>query len=126
MALTPPNVRGVRLDSRTRCEHYRGPTDIIAIKMKCCGLYYACKDCHEMLADHPIAVWLESEWTQQAVLCGACGATLTILQYMQSDSRCPACRAQFNSRCRYHYHYYFDVSQVAERSPDLSPERGHG
>ncbi len=79
-----------------------------------------------MLADHPIAVWLESEWTEQAVLCGACGATLTILRYMQSDSRCPACRAQFNFRCRYHYHYYFDVPQVAERSPDLSPERGHG
>jgi len=128
MALTPPNVRGVHLDSQTRCEHYRGPTDIIAIKMKCCGLYYACKDCHETLADHPIAVWLESEWTQQAVLCGACGATLTILQYMQSDSRCPACRAQFNSRCRYHDHYYFHVPQVAERSPELSREsreRGH-
>jgi len=110
--MTPPDVRGVGLDSQTRCEHFHGPTDIIAIKMKCCGLYYACKDCHETLADHPIAVWPESEWTQPAVLCGACGATLTILQYIQSDSRCPACRAQFNSRCRYHHHYYFHVPQL--------------
>ncbi len=94
-----PNVRdlrGVSLDPQTRCEHYHGPTDIIAIKMKCCGTYYACKDCHEELAGHRITVWPESEWDQQAVLCGACGEMLTIFQYMHGDSHCPACRAQFN------------------------------
>ena len=48
-------LRGVNLDPQTRCEHYHGPTDIIAIKMKCCGVYYACKDCHVALADHPMA-----------------------------------------------------------------------
>jgi len=109
MVPTLPNVHGVHLDSQTRCEHYHGPTDIIAIKMKCCGRYYACKDCHLTLADHPIAVWPEAEWDQPAVLCGACGAAITILQYMQSDSRCPVCRAQFNPGCRKHYHYYFQV-----------------
>ena len=114
MALTPASVRGVNLDSRTRCEHYHGPADIIAIKMKCCGLYYACKDCHEALAGHPIAVWPENEWNQHAVLCGACGAILTILQYMRSDSRCPACRAHFNPGCRSHYHLYFQMPQVSE------------
>jgi uncharacterized CHY-type Zn-finger protein len=114
MALTFPSVRGVNLDSQTRCEHYRGPTDIIAIKMKCCGLYYACKDCHETLADHPIAVWPESEWNQQAVLCGACGTMLTIFQYMQGNSHCPACRSQFNPKCHNHYHFYFQVPEVAE------------
>ena len=114
MALTPSSVRGVNLDPQTRCEHYHGPTDIIAIKMKCCGLYYACKDCHETLADHPIAVWPENEWNQKGVLCGACGAILTILQYMHSDSRCPACGAQFNSGCRSHYHFYFRMPQVSE------------
>jgi uncharacterized CHY-type Zn-finger protein len=113
MALTP-SVRGVNLDSQTRCEHYHGPTDIIAIKMKCCGLYYACKDCHETLADHPIEVWPESEWNQQAVLCGACGSMLTILQYMQSNSRCAACSAQFNPGCRSHYHLYFQIPQASE------------
>jgi uncharacterized CHY-type Zn-finger protein len=39
--------------------------------MKCCGLYYACKDCHETLVDHPIALSPESEWDQQAVAARA-------------------------------------------------------
>lgn len=116
MVPTFPHVHGINLDTQTRCEHYRGASDIIAIKMKCCGLYYACKDCHAALAGHPLAVWPQNEWDQQAVFCGACGATLTIHQYMQSDSRCPACRAHFNPGCRNHYHLYFDVSPVAEKS----------
>ena len=81
MAPTSSTVRGVNLDPNTRCEHYRGPTDIVAIKMKCCGVYYACKDCHAALADHEIEVWPESDWNQEAILCGACGAELTIRQY---------------------------------------------
>jgi uncharacterized CHY-type Zn-finger protein len=81
-----PSVRGVDLDPETRCAHYHGPTDIIAIKTKCCALSYACKDCHEDLADHPIEVWAQSEWNQQAILCGACGTELAIRQYMQCDS----------------------------------------
>jgi uncharacterized CHY-type Zn-finger protein len=126
MVPTLPHVHGVNLDSQTRCEHYHGPTDIIAIKMNCCGLYYACKDCHLTLADHPIKVWPESEWDHPAVLCGACGALLTILEYMQSDSRCPACRAQFNPGCRNHYHCYFQISQVVEQHPEVSGERRQG
>ena len=109
-----PSVHGLNLDLQTRCEHYHRPTDIIAIKMKCCGLYYACKDCHLALADHPIAVWPESEWNQRAILCGACGATLTILQYMKGDSRCPDCGAPFNPGCRSHYHLYFEIPHVSE------------
>jgi uncharacterized CHY-type Zn-finger protein len=110
-------VLGVNLDSQTRCEHYHGATDIIAIKMKCCGLYYACTNCHAALADHPTALWPQDEWNQPAILCGACGATLTILQYLQSDSHCPACRAQFNPRCRNHYHLYFQVPPHPEQHP---------
>jgi len=102
-------LRGVNLDPQTRCEHYHGPTDIIAIKMKCCGVYYACKDCHVALADHPIEVWPEREWDHRAILCGSCGAELTIHQYMQSESRCPGCGAGFNPGCRKHYHFYFQV-----------------
>jgi uncharacterized CHY-type Zn-finger protein len=119
MVLTFPDVHGVNLDSQTRCEHYHGPTDIVAIRMKCCGLYYACKDCHLTLADHPIEVWPESEFDQPAVLCGACGAALTILEYIESDSRCPACGAQFNPGCRNHYHCYFQVPRVAEARREL-------
>jgi uncharacterized CHY-type Zn-finger protein len=104
-----PDIRGVDLDPQTRCIHHHRPTDIVAIKTKCCGIHYACKDCHAALADHKIEVWPESEWDQLAILCGACGAELSIRQYMQSDSRCPACHSGFNPGCRNHYHFYFDV-----------------
>jgi uncharacterized CHY-type Zn-finger protein len=114
MVTTLPEVRGINLDPQTRCEHYRGPTDIIALKMKCCGVYYACKDCHNALADHQIEVWPEQEWGQRAILCGACGVELTIHQYMKSESRCPGCLAQFNPGCRNHYHVYFEVQQAAK------------
>jgi uncharacterized CHY-type Zn-finger protein len=108
------DVRGVKLDAETRCEHYHGPTDIIAIKMKCCGVYYACKDCHEALAGHAIEVWPESEWEQKAILCGACGTELTVHQYMQCESRCPNCGEHFNPGCRNHYHFYFGTGQPAK------------
>jgi uncharacterized CHY-type Zn-finger protein len=117
MSPTSPRVHGINLDAQTRCRHYHGPTDIIAIKMKCCGLFYACTDCHAALADHPAAVWSQDEWNQPAVFCGACGATLTILEYMQSASRCPACQAQFNPRCSNHYHLYFQLPPRPQQHP---------
>jgi uncharacterized CHY-type Zn-finger protein len=101
-------VRGIDLDPQTRCGHWHGPTDIIAIKFKCCGTYYACKDCHLALADHPIATWPQSAWQAEAIRCGACGAELTIADYMASGSQCPQCQADFNPRCRLHYQFYFD------------------
>ena len=109
MTSRPPEVHGIDLDPATRCAHYHGPTDIMAIKMKCCGSYYACKDCHADLADHPIEVWPENEWSQKAILCGACGVELTVRQYLNSTSLCPSCRAPFNPKCRRHYHLYFQV-----------------
>ena len=105
------NLRGVNLDPQTRCQHYHGPTDIIAIKMKCCGVYYACKDCHQALADHSIEVWPTSEWNQKAILCGACGTELTIHQYLQCQFRCPSCHQHFNPGCRNHYEHYFALGQ---------------
>jgi uncharacterized CHY-type Zn-finger protein len=112
MVSTLPRVRGVDLDSQTRCQHYHGPSDIVAIKMKCCDVYYACKDCHSALADHPIEVWPEREWNQHAILCGACGAELTIQEYMESGFQCPNCHEQFNPGCRNHYHLYFEVQDL--------------
>src|ERR1700735_1462621 len=47
-----PEVRGIELDAQSRCAHYSSPLDIVAIKMKCCGGYFACKECHAALADH--------------------------------------------------------------------------
>ncbi|HKN75771.1 MAG TPA: CHY zinc finger protein [Candidatus Acidoferrum sp.] len=110
MPALDPEIRGLSLDPQTRCLHYHGPNDIIAIKMKCCATYYACKDCHEALAGHPIEPWSQSEWHHQAILCGACRVELTISDYLRCNSVCPACRAAFNPACRNHYHFYFAVS----------------
>ena len=102
-----PEVFGLQLDPQTRCLHYHSPLDIVAIKMKCCGLFYACKDCHIALAGHPIEPWPSSEFHEQAILCGSCRATLSISAYLSSNSGCPACHAPFNPACRNHHHFYF-------------------
>jgi uncharacterized CHY-type Zn-finger protein len=104
-----PQVHGVGLDGQTRCAHYRTPVDIIAIKMRCCGHYYACKDCHDALARHAVEVWPREAWDAKAVLCGACGVELTVRQYLECGNRCPGCGAGFNPGCRKHYHFYFET-----------------
>jgi uncharacterized CHY-type Zn-finger protein len=113
MSVSDHDVRGVGLDGQTRCAHYNTPLDVIAIKMRCCGLYYACKDCHEELAGHAIEVWPRNEWEQPAVLCGACGTELSVQKYMGCGDACPACGARFNPGCRKHYHFYFDMEEQA-------------
>jgi uncharacterized CHY-type Zn-finger protein len=105
-----PIVRGVELDPETRCAHWHSALDVIAIKMKCCGVYYACKDCHEVLAGHPAEVWPRAEWDRPAVLCGACGTEMSVKEYLACDNRCPACGALFNPGCRSHHHLYFEVA----------------
>jgi len=102
------SVRGIELDAQTRCLHYHSAADIVAIKGKCCGVYYACKDCHAALAGHVIVVWQRSAWDQRAILCGACRAELTIRDYLDCESRCPVCAAAFNPGCRKHHHFYFE------------------
>jgi uncharacterized CHY-type Zn-finger protein len=104
-----PEVRGVNVSPQTRCAHYNKPIDIIAIKLKCCGVYYACKDCHAALADHEIVVWPRSEWNEKAILCGACGAELTINAYLGCAYHCPDCNAEFNPACGNHHHHYFEA-----------------
>ncbi|HEY1659524.1 MAG TPA: CHY zinc finger protein [Candidatus Sulfotelmatobacter sp.] len=111
MTASLPEVRGVGLDAQTRCAHYHSPADVVAIKMRCCGVYYACKDCHAELAHHPIEVWPESEWEQKAILCGACRSELSIFEYLQSGYRCPICGTDFNPRCQNHHRYYFAQRQ---------------
>jgi uncharacterized CHY-type Zn-finger protein len=113
MANLRPPVMGIDLDAQTRCAHYRSTLDIVAIKMKCCGIYYACKDCHDALAGHAIQVWPLSEWDQAAVLCGACGTELTIREYLSCSDECPHCSSPFNHGCRNHYHFYFEIDRTA-------------
>jgi uncharacterized CHY-type Zn-finger protein len=102
-----PPVLGLDLDPQTRCAHWHGPPDVIAIRMRCCGDYYACRDCHDALADHPAQVWPVGEWDRPAVLCGVCGGELSVRQYLDCGNRCSACQAPFNPGCRLHYHLYF-------------------
>jgi len=111
--LESPRVHGLNLDPETRCAHYHQPTDIIAIKMRCCGEFYACKVCHDALADHSLEPWPQSEWQAPAILCGACKTTLTIAAYLNCESSCPHCSAAFNPACRNHYHYYFSEAPSA-------------
>jgi len=104
-----PAVLGVSLDAETRCAHYHSELDIIAIKMRCCGAYYACRECHDDLADHAAEVWPVGDWDQTAVLCGGCGAELSVRQYLACQNICPACAAPFNPGCRHHYPLYFEA-----------------
>jgi uncharacterized CHY-type Zn-finger protein len=113
-----PQVLGLQLDPQTRCLHYHSPLDVIAIKMKCCATYYACKDCHDALAGHTLEPWPEAEWHTPAILCGACRSEISISAYLQSNSSCPHCHAAFNPRCRYHYHFYFVTSDLDGRAKD--------
>jgi uncharacterized CHY-type Zn-finger protein len=103
-----PAVHGLDLDPQTRCAHWHGPLDIVALRLPCCGLYYACRDCHDALADHPARVWPRAEQDAAAAMCGACGAEMSVREYLACDDRCPACGAAFNPGCRLHRHLYFE------------------
>jgi uncharacterized CHY-type Zn-finger protein len=113
MAETRECVHGIGLDAETRCAHYHSVLDVIAIRMKCCGHYYACKKCHDALAGHEVEAWPRSEWDALAVLCGCCGLEMSVRQYMGCGNACPACCVLFNPGCRKHYHFYFEMSAEA-------------
>ena len=102
-------VHGVDVDPETRCSHWHSPLDIIAIKFKCCGQWYPCLECHSELAGHPASVWPKAEFAESAILCGACGAKLSVDEYSTCGSVCPSCRAPFNPGCSKHFHFYFEA-----------------
>lgn len=112
MAVLRPEVRGIDVDAATRCTHYHPERDVIAIRMTCCGIYYACKDCHEALADHPATVWPQQQWDTRAVLCGICGHELSIREYLDSGYQCPRCNAAFNPGCCNHHNFYFAATET--------------
>ena len=102
-------VRGIGVDEATRCAHWHSPLDVVAIRMKCCGEYYACKDCHDALAGHAIQLWPCGERDTRAVLCGICANEMSIQAYLDCADKCPACGAAFNPGCRLHRQFYFEV-----------------
>ena len=102
-------VAGATVDNQTRCVHYAGPTDVIAIKFYCCRVYYPCFQCHFEDAGHRALQWPKAEWGDKAILCGVCRGQLTVQNYLDVSS-CPACGALFNDGCKLHHHLYFAPS----------------
>ncbi|HAI77302.1 MAG TPA: hypothetical protein DCM08_13785 [Microscillaceae bacterium] len=116
-------LRGKLVDAHTRCSHYHSPLDIIAIKFKCCGVYYPCYQCHEEEAGHPAEVWPADAFDTPAILCGNCYQEISIQAYFDAQACCPHCQAQFNPRCSLHYHLYFEVNQpenFSQNKPDTA------
>ena len=58
-------IKGKLVDEYTRCVHYHSLLDVIAIKFKCCGVYYPCYSCHEEEADHEHEVWKKDTMLSQ-------------------------------------------------------------
>ncbi|UTR06382.1 CHY zinc finger protein [Alkalihalobacillus sp. LMS6] len=100
-------IKGKVVDQQTRCVHYQTQFDIVAIKFACCGDFYPCYKCHDEAVDHKRKQWKQTEFTQRAILCGACHGQITIHEYVQA-SCCPLCQAQFNTNCSLHHHLYFE------------------
>lgn len=102
-------VYGKTLDDETRCAHYGGPADIIAIRFKCCDRWYPCHECHAAESDHQARNWPTAEFDERAILCGFCGQQLTVNEYLSCDSTCPGCGSKFNPGCAKHLHLYFET-----------------
>ena len=123
-----PSFTALKLDPETRCAHWHSPLDVIAIKMKCCGVYYACKDCHDALAGHAAEVWPRDEWEQPAVLCGVCGTEMSVRQYLGCANRCPSLRRGIQSRLPRAPSLLFRRMKATLRppAPALAQDRGLG
>ena len=100
-------VRGLLVDEQTRCEHYHGELDVVALRFHCCGEWFPCHLCHQATADHPARPWPMTARETEAVVCGVCGSRLRIEDYLLVDA-CPDCDARFNPGCRLHRSLYFD------------------
>lgn len=101
-----PHVHGPVVDGQTRCVHYAGPLDVVAIRMHCCDRYYPCHRCHAESEDHPLIPVPAARADRPGALCGVCRAQLTVTAYRAAES-CPACGAGFNPGCRLHDRIYF-------------------
>lgn len=101
-------VYGIDVDTQTRCVHWHGKLDIIAIKFKCCGRYFPCYECHAEIEKHQPEVWSNDEFETKTVLCGVCGHQLSVTEYVAGGSICPRCESNFNPGCAKHYHLYFE------------------
>lgn len=104
-----PHVHGVKVDAETRCAHWNSALDVVAIKFRCCRVWYACYECHQALAGHDAETWPVNQFEKPAVFCGVCKTQLTINQYLSSASTCPRCGTGFNPGCAKHHDLYFEM-----------------
>jgi uncharacterized CHY-type Zn-finger protein len=100
-------LRGIAVDPDTRCAHYDGPRDVIAIRFACCDVYHPCFKCHRETTAHDPTRLPANEKHEPAVLCGVCGHTMTPAAYLQADHACPSCNTDFNPGCAAHRDRYF-------------------
>lgn len=101
-------IFGHVIDNQTRCKHYFGEKDIIAIKFKCCNKYYPCYKCHQENETHEIEVWKKENYNEFCILCGVCKNEHSLNQYLNTNY-CLYCKSDFNERCEMHYHLYFET-----------------
>lgn len=99
-------VFGDVIDKETRCLHYHGSRDIIALKCADCLRYYPCFYCHNQYESHAFAPYSRQDSDHLVVLCGCCQRELTIAAY-EAVSACPACQSPFNPGCKAHAAIYF-------------------
>jgi uncharacterized CHY-type Zn-finger protein len=102
-------LRGVAVDEGTRCRHWHDEVDVVALRFACCETYYPCFECHAETTAHDPEQWPRDRFDEPAVLCGVCGAELTVDAYLDCEDSCPSCGAAFNPGCREHRHLYFET-----------------
>lgn len=104
------HLKGQLVDTQTRCRHYHSALDIIAIKFKCCGIYFPCYKCHQELESHDIIRWNNLDLkAEKVILCGSCSSILYYKEYSANDNKCSYCSSDFNPNCSLHYGLYFDI-----------------
>jgi uncharacterized CHY-type Zn-finger protein len=101
-------LRGVAVDTETRCAHWDDEVDVVALRFGCCGEFSPCHACHVETADHEPEPWPRERFDEPTVLCGVCGTTLSARTYLDGDDACPNCGAGFNPGCRRHRDRYFE------------------
>lgn len=103
-------LRGLLTDRQSRCVHYAGPTDVVALQLACCPDYWACRRCHDALAGHEAVPTPLEDVHREPALCGVCGRRMRTHEYLAAES-CPSCGAGFNPGCRLHRHLYFSSTE---------------
>ncbi len=101
-------LRGVEVDSETRCVHYNTRLDVIALRFGCCEQYFPCHACHAAVANHDPVPWPRARFEESAVLCGVCRNSLSAREYLANPLECPICGVTFNPDCQAHHAEYFE------------------